>query len=131
MVQIKSYTDIEQSKKLAEILPLDTADMSWKYQKDKWVGEPDYREWPEFEKATDRRDIPCWSLAALLELLPYEICDDDGESNFLSIDKEDDKYHLVYSDPQGYFDSIESDRFDNCVDACYEMIMKLNEENLL
>ena len=129
MAEIKSYTDKDQARELAKILPLDTADMSWKYQKDKWVGEPDYRECPEFEKATDRRDIPCWSLAALLELLSYEICDDDGESCFLSMDKEDDEYHLVYSDP--YFDSIESDRFDNCVDACYDMILKLNEGHLL
>lgn len=29
MAQIKSYTDLEQSKKLAEILPLESADMCW------------------------------------------------------------------------------------------------------
>ena len=35
METIKSYTDIEQSKKLAEILPLDSADMYYGYGKDK------------------------------------------------------------------------------------------------
>ena len=45
---MKSYTDIEQSKVLANILSPDTADMCWKYQKDRWVGEPDYLEWPDF-----------------------------------------------------------------------------------
>ena len=29
MATIKSYTDIEQSKKLAEILPLESADMGY------------------------------------------------------------------------------------------------------
>ena len=29
MATIKSFTDLEQSKKLAEILPLETADMCW------------------------------------------------------------------------------------------------------
>ena len=29
MTTIKSYTDISQSKKLAEILPLESADMYW------------------------------------------------------------------------------------------------------
>ena len=28
---IKSYTDLEQSKKLAKILPLESADMWWNY----------------------------------------------------------------------------------------------------
>ena len=29
MEKIKAYTDLEQSKKLAEILPLESADMYW------------------------------------------------------------------------------------------------------
>jgi hypothetical protein len=29
MTTIKSYTDLEQSKKLAEVLPIDSADMYW------------------------------------------------------------------------------------------------------
>lgn len=54
MSTIKSYTDIEQSKKLAMILPIESADMCWQYQKDRWVGEPDYQEFPQFEYATDK-----------------------------------------------------------------------------
>ena len=30
MATIKSYTDIEQSRKLAKILPLESADMYWR-----------------------------------------------------------------------------------------------------
>ena len=36
---VKSYTDLEQSKKLAEILPLETADMKWYFFKSE-VGAP-------------------------------------------------------------------------------------------
>lgn len=131
MAEIKSYTDLEQSKALSKIIWPESADFCWGIDAEtlQFNCSPYPCPWKDY--TCKEYYVPCWSLAALLELLPYEICDDDGESNFLSIDKEDDKYHLVYSDPQGYFDSIESDRFDNCVDACYEMIMKLNEENLL
>ena len=114
MAQIKSYTDKDQARELAKFLPPDTADMSWKYQKDRWVGEPDYREWPEFEKATDRRDIPCWSLAALLDFLPSS-----------SLDSSDDKQFRIYSGKKF------TEWYDNPIDACYEMIIRLHELNLL
>lgn len=62
---MKSYTDIEQSKKLAEILPLESADMGWYYSNNPltarnqmWVG----------TKAKNA-DIPCWSLVALLSVI--------------------------------------------------------------
>ena len=131
MATIRSFTSLEQSRKLAEILPLGSADMCWQYQKDRWVGEPDYKELPQFEHATDKRDIPCWSLASLLEQMPYEVCDDDGNSLYLQINKEDDVYQLVYTDPYGDFDSIETDRYEYFVDACVAMIEKLHELNLL
>ena len=131
MSTIKSYTDLEQSKKLAEILPLESADMFWQYQTDRWLGEPYYKEFPQFKHATYKRDIPCWSLAALLEQFNYELCDDDGNSSYLQMNKEDDVYQLVYTDPHGDFESIETDRYEHFVDACYELILKLHELNLL
>jgi hypothetical protein len=131
MATIKSFTSLEQSRKLVEILPLESVDMCWQYQKDRFVGEPDYKEFPQFEHVTDKRDIACWSLAALLEQLPYELCDDDGNSLYLEINKEDDVYQLVYADCYGDFESIETDRYEHFVDACYEMILKLKESNLL
>ena len=61
--------------------------------------------------------VPCWSLSALLKVLP----DDCG------IDKEDGKYVATYliSNECGAYTS------DNPIDACYEMILKLKEKNLL
>ena len=75
--------------------------------------------------------LPCWSLAALLEQLHYELCDDDGNPSYLKMNKEDDIYQLVYTDPYGEFENIETDRYEHFVDACYEMILKLKELNLL
>lgn len=129
MTEIKSYTDIEQSKKLAEILPLETADMcfvndgtaikidanSYNVRKSMWKGV---------------QLIPCWSLAALLEQIPSEICDDEGNSVWLSIYKENDNYQLVYSSLQDDFDDIETDVHEHFVDACVSMIESLHELNL-
>lgn len=122
---MKSYTDIEQSKKLAEILPVESADMCWTPFDEEWdayLGAPN----PDAIK----KEIPCWSLAALLEQLPYEICDDEGNSAFLSIDMKN--YQLVYNPSfYGDFDNIETDVYEDFVDACCEMLLKLKENNLL
>lgn len=128
---MKSYTDLGQSIKLEEILPIESADMIYPY--DRNLNEmygyfPYVMTYKKFNKDTD---IPCWSLAALLEQFPYELCDDDGNSSYLEINKEDDVYQLVYTDPYGDFESIETDRYEHFVDACVEMILKLNESNLL
>ena len=71
---MKSYTDIEQSKKLAEILPIESADMCWVTDEIEplWgvvKSEPD----------DDFDVIPCWSLAALLDILPETIEDEFAE----------------------------------------------------
>ena len=140
---MKAYTDIEQSKKLAEILPIESADMHYNNGSCRGI---DYTELFSAELMPYQEAlhlmklhktnfmfqvIPCWSLAALLEQLPYELCDDDGNSAYLQINKEDDVYQLVYTDPYGDFESIETIRYDDFVDACYEMIIKLKEQNLL
>lgn len=61
MATIKSYTDISQSKKLAEILPVESADM-WYH--------PDLSDYPDYVERCSIYNIPCWSLAALLDVLP-------------------------------------------------------------
>ena len=125
MAITKSYTDLEQSRKLTKILPHESADMYYGYGKDK----------PEFLPVSDTEVkalcIPCWSLASLLEQLPYELCDDDGNSSYLQINKEDNVYQLVYEDPYWDFESIETDRYEHFVDACYEMIIKLSKIKLI
>lgn len=134
MAIIKSFTDLEQSKKLAEILPLESADYTRLGKDESNVLTRTYFESCSSElKGWIGKDemYPCWSLAALLEQLPYEVCDDDGNSFYLQTNKEDDVYQLVYTDPNGDFESIETDRYEHFIDACYEMITRLNELNLL
>lgn len=119
MAAIKSFTSLEQSKKLAEILPLESADMCWQYQKDRWVGEPDYEEFPRFEHATDKRDIPCWSLAALLGVLPY--CPD--------LSKHTDGKWYITTYPNNVHTCLMA--YDNPIDACVAMVEKLYKIKML
>lgn len=73
---MKSYTDLEQSKKLAEILPLESADMWWLYitAQGKHIAmmheEPDPHYLARMEGyGIKNAAIPCWSLAALLAVI--------------------------------------------------------------
>jgi len=140
MATIKSYTDLSQSKVLATILPLESADACWTNH----LFDSLLSSWriksttpQEYKALLDRFVVrgyliePCWSLASLLEQFPYELCDDDGNSLYLEINKEDDIYQLVYADRYGDFESIETDRHEHFVDACYEMVIRLRELNLL
>ena len=121
---MKSYTDIEQSKKLAEILPIETADMCF-YSDGTAIKIDDkpytvrYPMWKDHVKV-----IPCWSLASLISLLPDEI-KHDGIVNNLWITSKDVSYYSKEYDSYLYYE-------EGCtIDACYEMIMKLYELNLL
>lgn len=115
----KICTSLEQAKKLMELrLDINTADMHYvlidadedRYDAGlgKYIGVlPHY---------------PCWSLTALLDVLPLPQ---------LSKDK-------LGSSKVGWMVSVYPDngRYDSCwhdnpVDACYEMIIKLHESNLL
>ena len=113
MATIKSYTDLEQSKKLAEILPLESADMYY------WHGS--YRLLRVNDGKCEDIDIPAWSLAALLNILPDELED----SHYLTLDKEGKEYCCFYEDCNG--NSFRHCFSDNPVDACVQMIIKLSE----
>ena len=120
---MKGYTDLEQSKKLAEILPLESADMYW------WSsGKRYYIEAIDDGDFVENRDIRAWSLAALLNLIPKHI----KEHSVLRIDMDENTFAMWY-DEIGYGVNLELPAIEMSepVDACYEMIIKLNELNLL
>ena len=141
MAIIKSYTDLEQSKKLAEILPLKSADMYYQYVLPKSgkikhnpeIGNPinalewynkGYRTSGKEPITLDEYCVPCWSLAALLGVLPT--IDDEFEPQ---LRRSLDKYRCTY---EGEEHSSGLWRVaDNPIDACYELILKLHELNLL
>lgn len=66
---MKSYTDLEQSKKLAEILSPESADM---WYEDIGLMIPRLGNIPKEHTDTE---FPCWSLTALIQVLPITIVD--------------------------------------------------------
>ena len=124
MATIKSFTDIEQSKKLAKILPLESADMYWSTTLNTPV--PYLATKLEHQLYKEGANlIPCWSLTALLGVLPIL----DNRSPVMS-KTFDGKYRVIYHST-AYEKAIYTEDFDNPVDACYEMVLKLNELKML
>ena len=130
---MKSYTDIKQSKKLAEILPFESADMYWQsnlnssdrqYLLD--MGEEEYFDIEmNFEHCSiGDYDVPAWSLAALLNYLK-------NKNKFPEIKElSDGRFKLttyIWNDK----DCIQVSIGDNIIDASYKMVIRLNELNLL
>ena len=129
---MKAFTDLEQSKKLAEFLPLESADMTlpFRHTKDNkylpgYVIARTYTEvynemivLPGMKKQELCKLInPCWSLAALMDILERE---------------------AVFKTPKEWacqtyidFKAITSDYYNNPIDACVAMIEKLHEQKLL
>jgi len=126
---IKAYTDLIQSKNLAEILSYKTADNTHER-----VVISGCNFGVSEEQQYIHRDIPftyfsgvgvpCWSLAALLDVLP------DSQGRYTkSLYWFDDAWHCVYMDEDG--EGVFGTSADNSLDACYKMVLKLNELNLL
>lgn len=114
MTTIKSYTDLEQSKVLAKFLPLDSADMWWNYYSvttDDTTPQIIHLDTPwagSFNLSNKPDNIPCWSLVALLHVMPDKVIEGDDDNHILPPVK-----------------------VDNLVDACYDAIIKLHELKLL
>ena len=115
---MKSYTDISQSKKLAKILPLESADMCY-LREDGQAKTMSPSKISEILNVSKPQVIPCWSLAALLSVLPY--CPD--------LSKHTDGKWYITTYPNGVHTCLMA--YDSPVDACYELILKLHELNLL
>lgn len=120
---MKSYTDIEQSKKLAEILPLESADMHYCLEErgvatGYEIGITPFIKVKEYKGKCNVTDVqPAWSLAALIGVLPRS-----------SLHQTKDGEWYCNAEPNRlYF----SRHYDNPVDACYEMIIKLSELKML
>ena len=130
---MKSYTSLDQSRKLAEFLPVESADMEYMFLKkdgSKVSNVPFVKDGFE-EPECCYSFIPCWSLAVLIEEIPEIINFDDDESDYaLEILKEGGLYYLSYGNLLEH-NKIEIESQEYFVDACYEMIIKLHELNLL
>ena len=116
---MKAYTNLEQSKKLTKILSIESADMAWypSFAKDGYSIRMLNDTYPLDIIGDAHDEIPAWSLTALLSILP--------EETRLLKSATDNTYHCDC--PKGNIDKW----FDNPVDACVEMIVKLKERDLL
>ena len=139
MATIKSHTDIPQSKKLAEILPLESADMYYACgatTPDIMIG----------SKQNYRCYTMCWSLAALMNLLPSEFTEkgEYSETTYkidirkYALTDDVDIYQIAYGNYKFYEDGnrswkdmINTGEKEDLLDVCVEMIIKLSELKML
>ena len=142
---MKSYTDLEQSKKLAEILPIESADAKYGYIAPYEYSDRMYDEgydgipypiafikqdYSNFFVEEYDGELPCWSLVALLNVLPVS-CDDEQHCLALINHNPNEKteWLCAYEDDKGNL--MMECYADNQIDACVAMIEKLHEQNLL
>jgi len=129
---MKSYTDLEQSKKLEKILPFESADMWWaeryagRVENYEYIVEEKPVYYLSFTKPSEEnysqdtiKDIPCWSLAALLSVLPY----------YPDLSKHTDEKWYITTYPNNINTCLMA--FNNPIDACVAMIENLHEQKLL
>ena len=120
MATIKAYTDLNQSRKLAEILPLESADMhynDWYYDfYDGYEHTGIYVADLGIPKTIcGKLDIPCWSLAALLSVLPKYELNNFGDTIQLAVNLE----------------ALATEGDETLLDLVVNMIIHLHELNLL
>ena len=134
MATIKSFTSLKQSKKLAEILPIESADMWWLYvtAQGKHIAmmyeEPDPHYIARMESyGIKDAAIRCWSLAALLDILNKStyFANEAGIVELSSIKATKWCVSILNCG------KIENCYTDNPVDACVAMIEHLHKLNLL
>lgn len=125
-----NYTSKEQSKRLIELgLSKDTADMFY----------PDTNELTEIrtlprciEFVDDTAELPCWSVGALMNLLPPSIQTGEGMQNQYEIDirkywgNEENLYQIAYGNDRGlseeWHDMINTGEKESLCDAVFEMV---------
>ena len=117
---MKSYTDLEQSKKLAEILSYDTVDQIWvdvpnSFTQYRHEGDIPYLYYSGI-------GIPCWSLSALLNIINknfYPNIFHDGEAWNIEVTHHDNnaiKYETHCND---------------VIDGVFEIIINLHEKDII
>ena len=137
---MKSYTDINQSKKLAEFLSLESADMC--YIKDKPNIGFLQEEYKEFGDTILQDYYPCWSLAALMKLLPSEFTTENKFGKYkyeikirkYKLTDDVDIYQIAYGNYKWYEDGshswkdmINTGQKEELLDAAFDMVCWLKE----
>ncbi len=129
MIATTICTSIEQSKKLLEIgIPIDSADFAYLKIPNSSAQRFNYSDLPYITELIANREhkLPCWSLSALLELVPAELVPTISKGSLEEGHKDD------------YFAMLENDDYleyvfnaTNPIDAMVELIVKLKKEELI
>ena len=127
----KICTTIEQSKKLAQILPIESADFGWNVFVDDTSRILPINDWDLIKDGRNGvKFFHAWSLSALLNRLPVTC--DDGRHCLAIINSNPNgevDWLCCYEDYNG---NVMLECYaDNLIDVSYEMILKLHELNLL
>jgi len=141
---MKHYTTIEQSKKLVELgLNPDTADMFYSRRP---TGKSEYSVFPDFKpegrlEVFTKVDLPCWSLGALMDLLPPSIQTGEGMQNQYEIDirkywgNEENMYQIAYGNDRGlseeWHDMINTGEKESLCDVAFDIICWLLENGYI
>lgn len=125
----KGFTSLKQSKQLMKLgIGIHKADMHyWETTDEKMIGKLSYPPNIEFDSnfyygaknGKIYHYMPCWTLSALLEVLPKSI-----NNEALSIKTSAALWHIGYQNAYTV-------KADNPVDACYQLIVHLHELKLL
>ena len=132
MATIKSYTNIEQSKKLAEILPLESADMYYFVADNLEKQEPNYA--IRCGTPIVKTDIPCWSLAALVELMPKYIIDEYTSKGWLGmclLYYSSWRWIVYYSNEDVDSPAMHEEKGETLLEAAYNMVCWLVEHGFI
>lgn len=145
---MKAYTDIEQSKKLAEFLPFESADHHYVRKVRDSMGEPVDGKWstPKYGNPNSSyadymvmgfasyETIPCWSLSALLELIPPYLGEFKDGIDFGFSKAMNGKWysaHYIKLDNTGLATFTKTVTGDTAIDAAVEMVVWLKENKYI
>lgn len=131
----KICTSIEQSQKLIELgIYIGTADMLWTY--DFMINDINGLNVISEQLKPEENDIPAWSLSALMDLMPPYLFEfERGIDLNIYRNLNGKGWHCSYM--PNNIESMKKDKFkqitngDNAVDAAFEMVVWLKENEMI
>lgn len=141
---MKAYTDINQAKKLKEVLPTESANMTYCAITEGIREKMIIKDWQvnigldiaikkNLFSYRNGYMIPCWSLTALLRLMPFHIIENNNRFGFYQVkgfNKQGETYRFGYKTNNDYF-LFETSWYNDVIDAAFEMVCWLKSEEYI
>ena len=127
------WTTLEEAQQLVEAgLPVETADMSytWDFDDSRYIiTTTPAKNWivPKYAESTKIKQVlPCWSLGALVQLLPLNVQTDDSLPQKYDLEiKPYSGYMVAYCLNQSHHPMVFTEKHGTLIEACIEMIIWL------